>query len=49
LTNSVRRLIGITSRQQQTQRTLLDWPQADYGIEKPCNKRVAAAELDSDT
>jgi len=46
---SVRRLIEITSRQQQTQRTLLDWLQVEYAIEKPSNKLLALAELDSDT
>jgi hypothetical protein len=35
----VRRLLAITSRQQQTQRTLLDWLRVEYGIEKPSNKR----------
>ena len=34
----VRRLIEITSRQQQTQCTLLDWLRMEYGIEKPSNK-----------
>jgi hypothetical protein len=42
-------LIEITSRQQQTQRTLLDWLRVEYAIEKPSNKLLAAAELDSDT
>ena len=46
---SVRRLIEITSRQHQTQRTLLDWLRVEYGIEKPSNKLLAATELDSDT
>ena len=46
---SVRRLIEITSRQQQTQRTLLDWLRVEYGIEKPSNKLLAATELDSAT
>jgi hypothetical protein len=45
----VRRLIEITSRQQQTQRTLLDWLRAKYAIEKPSNKLLAANELDSGT
>jgi hypothetical protein len=44
-----RRLIEITSRQQQTQRTLLDWLRMEYWIEKPSNKLVAATDLDSDT
>jgi hypothetical protein len=46
---AVRRLIEITSRQHQTQRTLLDWLRMEYAIEKPSNKLLAAAELDSDT
>jgi len=46
---TVRRLIEITSRQQQTQRTLLDWLRVEYAIEKPSNKLLAATELDSDT
>ena len=45
----VRRLLQITSRQQQTQRTLLDWLRVEYAIEKPSNKLLAVAELDSDT
>jgi hypothetical protein len=32
---AVRHLIEVTSRRQQTQRTLLDWPRVEYGIEKP--------------
>jgi len=46
---AVRRLIEITSRQQQTQRTLLDWLRVEYGIAKPTNKLLAVTELDSDT
>ena len=46
---AVRRLIEITSRQQQTQRTLLDWLRVEYAIEKPSNKLLAVTELDSDT
>jgi hypothetical protein len=46
---AVRRLIEITVRQQQTQRTLLDWLRVEYAIEKPGNKLQAASELDSDT
>jgi SAM-dependent methyltransferase len=46
---SVRRLIEITSRQQQTQRTLLDWLRVEYAIAKASNKLLAVAELDSDT
>jgi hypothetical protein len=45
----VRRLIEITSRQQQTQPTLLDWLRVEYAISKPSNKLLAATELDSDT
>ena len=45
----LRRLIEITTRQQQTQRTLLDWLRVEYAIEKPSNKLLAATELDSDT
>jgi hypothetical protein len=44
----VRRLIEITSHQQQTQCTLLDWLRVEYGIEKPSNTLLAVAELDSD-
>jgi hypothetical protein len=43
---SARRLIQITSRQQQIQRTLLDWLRVEYGIAKPSNKLLALAELD---
>jgi hypothetical protein len=39
----------MTSRQHQTQRTLLDWLRVEYAIEKPSNKFLAVAELDSDT
>ncbi|MGO9199694.1 MAG: hypothetical protein ACLQM8_04035 [Limisphaerales bacterium] len=46
---SVRRLIEITSRQQQAQRTLLDWLRVEYAVERPSNKLLALAELDSDT
>jgi hypothetical protein len=42
-------LIEITSRQQQTQRTLLDWLRVEYAIEKPSNKLLAVTDLDSDT
>ena len=49
LGTTVRRLIEITSRQQQTQRTLLDWLRMEYAIEKPSNKLLAATDLDSDT
>ena len=46
---AVRRLIELTSRQQQTQRTLLDWLRVEYGIEKPSNKLLALTDLDSNT
>jgi hypothetical protein len=49
LTNSVLRLIEIICLQQQTQRTLLNWLRVEYAIEKPSNKLLAVAELDSDT
>jgi hypothetical protein len=45
----VRRLLEITSHQQQTQRTLLDWPRVEYEIAKPSNKLLTVIELDSDT
>jgi hypothetical protein len=38
---TVRPLIKITSRQQETQRALLDWLRVGYGIEKASNKREA--------
>ena len=44
----VRRLIEITSRQQQTQRTSLDWLRGEQGIEKVSNKLLAVAELHFD-
>ena len=44
---AVRRLIDLTGRQQQTQRTLLDWLRVEYDIEKPSNKLLALTELDS--
>jgi hypothetical protein len=40
----VRHLIELTSRQQQTQRTLLDWLRVEYGIERPSKKRKENAE-----
>jgi hypothetical protein len=43
----IRRLIELTSRQQQTRRTLLDWLRVEHGIEKPSNKLLALADLDS--
>jgi hypothetical protein len=43
------RLPAVTSRQQQTQRTLLDWLRVEHAIEKPSNRLLAVAELDSDT
>ena len=45
----VRRLIEMTSRQQQTQRTLLDGLGVEYATEKPSNKLLAVTDLDSDT
>ena len=42
---AVHRLIELTSRQQQTQRTLLDWLRVEYDIEKPSNKLLAPTEL----
>jgi hypothetical protein len=45
----VRHLIELTSRQQQTQSTFLDWLRVEYAIEKPSNELLAVAELDSDT
>jgi hypothetical protein len=44
----VRRLIEITSRQQQTQRMLLDRLRVEYGTEAPSTKLLAIAELDSE-
>jgi hypothetical protein len=42
------RLIEIKSRKQQTRRTLLDWLRVEYAVEKPSNKLLAVADLDSD-
>ena len=39
----------MTSRQQQTQSTLLDWLRAEYAIEKPGSKLLAVTEPHSDT
>jgi hypothetical protein len=39
----------LAGRQQQTQRTLLDWLRVEYGIEKPSNKLLALTDLDSNT
>ena len=39
----------ITSRQSQTQRTLLDRLRMEYGIEKPSNKVLALTEPESNT
>jgi hypothetical protein len=41
--------LEITSRQQQTQRTLLDWLRLEFGIAKAGNKLLALTELDSNT
>jgi hypothetical protein len=49
LTQFVPRRMEITSRQQQTQRTLLNWLRVEYAIAKPSNKLLAVTELDSDT
>jgi hypothetical protein len=49
MTHLLRRLTEFTSRQQQTQRMLLDWPQMEYAIEMPSNKLLAPAELDSES
>jgi hypothetical protein len=38
----------MTSRQQQTQRTLLDWLRMEYGAAKPTSMLLAVAELNSD-
>jgi hypothetical protein len=38
---TVQRLIELTSRPPQTQRTLLDWLRVEYGIEKPSSKQEA--------
>jgi methylase of polypeptide subunit release factors len=46
---AVRRLIEITSSQQQTESTILDWLRVEYGIEKPGNKLQSLTTLDSDT
>jgi hypothetical protein len=46
---TLRGLNEITSRQQQTQRTLLDWLRVEYAIEKPSNNLLAVTDLDSDT
>jgi hypothetical protein len=46
---AVQRLVELTSRQQQTQRTLLDWLRVEFVIEKPSNKLLALADLDSNT
>ncbi len=43
------RLIEITERKQQTQRTVLDWLRVEYAIDKPSQKLQALTELDSDT
>ena len=45
----MRRLIELTSRQQQTQRTLLDWLRVEYDIAKPSNKLLTPTKLDPDT
>ena len=42
------RLIEITARQRQTQRTLLDWLRVECAIPQPSNKLLAVTDLDSD-
>jgi hypothetical protein len=37
------------SRQQQTQRALLDWLGVAHAIAKPCNKLLTLPELNSNT
>jgi hypothetical protein len=37
------RMIELTSRQQQSQRTLLDWLRAGCGIQEPSNKLLTLA------
>ena len=49
MTHLLRRLTEITSRKQQTQRTLLDWLRMEYAIKNPTNQLLAVAELDSET
>jgi hypothetical protein len=46
---TVWRLIELTGRQHQTQRTLLDWLRVEFGVEKPSNKLLSLTELDSTT
>ena len=41
LAHLARRPLEITPRQQQTQRTLLDWRQVEYEIAKPSKKLLA--------
>jgi hypothetical protein len=45
---SVESLVRISAAQQETRRTLLDWLRVDNAIEKPSNKLLAVADLDSD-
>jgi hypothetical protein len=45
----VRRLRAITSRQQQPLRTVLDCLRVRYETERPSNKPLTPAELDSNT
>jgi hypothetical protein len=44
----VLRLSEITSHQQQTQRTLLDWLRVEHGIEKPSNKLTRAVSVQAE-
>ena len=43
------RLVEVTSRQQQIQRTLLDWLRVEYAIEKPSNSKQNAETLKPET
>jgi hypothetical protein len=42
------RLIEITSRQQQTQRALLDWLRVEYAIEKPSSAGKEEGRMQND-
>jgi hypothetical protein len=41
--------VGITSRQPQTQRPLLDWLRTEYDIENPGNRLLALTDPGSNT
>ena len=49
MTPIVQRQTQITSHQQETQRTFLDWLRVEYSIAKPSNKVLALTELESNT